>query len=1303
MANQPGFLQSAIGEIGDFFSWLKKTFQDKEVKRQTLLDLGLDPDKDVELQIPDGSLNNIEQYRKSVDADDAAFKSAVHDVKILYHATKEFIKALLDNPQDLDRILWQFFEVMGTNYVRLHRPGFYWAAQLLGFLVESGVTGQSTVKGQGTPDVTYSIITSVPYDIITKGPVVLIKNLWEFITHPVAYIQNLPEKLGKVFGNISDLETMEDAENWSELMIVLAGFFNFMEDNLPESRYLYGWDIPPRKWTDEHKEELKNSFHGERLLKKIRKAFKEQFPIDDDNAKAWQKIEAVITNATPTAIEKKIVALYNLTIEQWKRGNWSDLVSERAFSFDLKLPEDEGSTTEKRLGATLFFVSDEEVSAHFNKDPAVKIESLGGLFISLNGEVSYTKALNDNWEFKLKTSSGDVLDVYASRLADANVLGDMRLDVGLKRKADPKTGASYNLPDDSGTRLAVGEIQITGFLSKEDGGVEIGLKDNAVVISGGDGDSFLNEILPSGDVPLKFTVSVGLSRKKGFYVDHNIDALKDLLGSSKEEKKENQPPAALASPSFKLAKLEGEKKEQQPYQLLIPIHKDLGLINFDSVKWDYGPVTKGNLLGGYLKVLSTFTSKIGPLIVSVKNIGLGIEVTTPNQEGDLSSTDFSYGFKPPKGVALRIESEIISGGGFLELDFDNHRYAGVLAFKIPLEKREIGLVAVGLVNTLLPNGEKGFSMLISIGVFFNPAVPLSFGFTLNAVGGLIGIHRTMKVDILRDRIQNGAVKSIMFPENVIENASKIISDLREVFPSQKKHYVIAPFFKFGYSTPVVLEVDLGILVELPFKGRLILLGSLGVYLPNKDAAKRLGEIHVDIFGDFNFAASYILIEGRLRDSNLVGISLTGGFAFMLDCGGRPQFLLSVGGYHPRYKKPDRFPEIPRVTALIKSGDDIRLSCQYYQAITSNSYQIGFSAELVVKKGNVRAYGFLGFDALLQFDPFYFEVDIRISVEISYRGRSFFGVDMEFTLSGPEPWRAQGYAKIKILFFSLKVKFNISWGDQQKAVPIVITPDALLEKLKAQLQESGNWSAKLPEGYSGSETLRRPQEEEKQGQVFMHSSGYLELRQKLIPLNKAIEKMGNSRMEGVTRYLISDFKYGEGDPMDSKSQKPLMDHFSRGQFEDLPDSEKLSTPDFDLMLAGLEMAPAQAFDFPQTFEFTANDFEDFILGETEIIKQPSTFNWQQDRLMNVTGGRKPINVARPEELYGMVDKTPVQKEKTFKILSKDALESPERLKEKYFNSYSGAKDYLQTNWPKDEQGAWQIMQAETEERERVVLL
>ncbi len=164
-----------------------------------------------------------------------------------------------------------------------------------------------------------------------------------------------------------------------------------------------------------------------------------------------------------------------------------------------------------------------------------------------------------------------------------------------------------------------------------------------------------------------------------------------------------------------------------------------------------------------------------------------------------------------------------------------------------------------------------------------------------------------------------------------------------------------------------------------------------------------------------------------------------------------------------------------------------------------------------------------------------------------------------------------------------------------------------------------------------------------------------------------------------------------------TKKTVQDYFSRGQFEDLPDNEKLSTPDFDLMTAGIEVTPDEVFDFSADMESTPNDFEDIILGETGNARTQSSNNWQGERLMNFSGIKKRIDATRPEDLFGVVDEVPEQKGKAYKILSKEALDSPQKLKEHYFNSYSGAKDYLQTHWPKEEQREWQIVQSEVEKR------
>jgi hypothetical protein len=355
----------------------------------------------------------------------------------------------------------------------------------------------------------------------------------------------------------------------------------------------------------------------------------------------------------------------------------------------------------------------------------------------------------------------------------------------------------------------------------------------------------------------------------------------------------------------------------------------------------------------------------------------------------------------------------------------------------------------------------------------------------------------------------------------------------------------------------------------------------------------------------------------------------------------------------------------------------------------------------VKKGHAHARGFLGFNALLQFDPFYFETDIRISVEVSYRGRSFLGVDMEFLLSGPAPWRAKGYAKIKVLFFSLKLKFNYSWGSEQKLAPTFIQPDLLLEKLKIQLQQSDSWSAKLPERINMAESMRSLDESEKQEQIFIHPSGQLELRQSLIPLNQTIEKVGNSFVEQKTSYQISNFSFGEGAPVDANKINPVLEYFSRGQFVELADNEKLSTPDFDLMSAGIELSPGQTYDIPAEFQFTPSDFEEVILEEEGILRENSEFNWQEIRGMNLEGTRKAIDVSQPLELFGMLEELPEQPGKAFKILSKESLESPEQLKEGYFYSYSSAREYLQTHWQGEQQDDLQILSTEIEASEKIV--
>ena len=131
-------------------------------------------------------------------------------------------------------------------------------------------------------------------------------------------------------------------------------------------------------------------------------------------------------------------------------------------------------------------------------------------------------------------------------------------------------------------------------------------------------------------------------------------------------------------------------------------------------------------------------------------------------------------------------------------DFDREEYAGALELVI---SDWITLKAIGLVTTKMPDGSKGFSLLVIITAEFGTGFQLGFGFTLNGVGGILGLNRIVNIDPLKDGIRTGAIESVMFPENVVANAPRIISDLRQFFPSHQNIFLVGPMPKIGVSGP----------------------------------------------------------------------------------------------------------------------------------------------------------------------------------------------------------------------------------------------------------------------------------------------------------------------------------------------------------------------------------------------------------------------------------------------------------------------------------------------------------------------
>jgi hypothetical protein len=547
---------------------------------------------------------------------------------------------------------------------------------------------------------------------------------------------------------------------------------------------------------------------------------------------------------------------------------------------------------------------------------------------------------------------------------------------------------------------------------------------------------------------------------------------------------------------------------------------------------------------------------LGPLLITAQRIGLLVDVVFG--EGNLGLLGLSPKFKTPSALGLSIDAGGFKGGGFIDFNPEEESYSGMLELEF---QDRFTLKAIGLLNTRLPNGQKGFSLLIVISAEFTP-IQLGLGFKLNGVGGLLGLNRTVNIEPLRAGLRENTLSSILFPTDIIANAERIISDLKQVFPPQAERFIFGPMAKIAWGTPTLVTVDLGLVIEIPDPVRLLILGVLRAVLPDEKAP--ILRVQVNFLGEINFERRQLKFDASLYDSKLLAFTLTGDMAIRLDWGADANFLLTVGGFHPAYEPPPMdLPAIRRLTLALLEGDNPRLKLELYFAVTSNTAQFGAKLELYAAAWKFNVYGFLSFDVLFQFNPFYFIAELTAMLALRIGSSSFASINLSLTLEGPTPWKAQGTARFKICwFFTLKVRFNKTFGEARNTT----LPDLeVLPLLAEALRADDNWEGELPPRRHRLESLREAPE--LTGQMLLHPVGTLKISQKVAPLNVRIDRIGSQRPSDAREFQITAVQ------PEATANTP-QEAFAPAQFFDLTDEEKLTSASFKDFDSGVRFGDAE---------------------------------------------------------------------------------------------------------------------------------
>lgn len=1098
------FLQRLVGRFAELITNLADDFGDPAVAELMMEDLGLDPDSSAQLEIPQQNTASIDAYLARTDPDLEAFLSAIDDIVAVIEAIVSFIELASAEPTTEDGLREMAYELLVLSNLHTYRyryPAAVGLAEVLGIL------------NWGLEDY------QLPSLLFARAGDLLDTLVQAIPDGPIGFL-NKPARLADE----------DDARQHSDSLLILLALlalwrpgprrtlelldFEKPRSSRADTELLYGWDIldidaPTRAET------ISNRMLSVRLTFGYTPEGQTLFDAptgpgvgdvdhlgevdrDLDNRLVHPELAQKFADEG-RPIDGSAVVVKKL-LQRWH------IVADQTY-----LIEREADVLKVRLRPA-------DVKLETNVGIVLVPEDDGGpaLLLALGGGGKMTIPLTTDWTLaydgKTTTAVSMLLNLAAK---DVELFGPAggglsmlfsRNDKYLERRAA--------IPKFAGNDLSFGGLA----LGVEATGGRLEFKatstDNILILSSDSADSFIRKSLPGGEIRAEF--GIGLAY--------------DVVDN-------------------KLRFTEGTR-----LKVVLPMAKSFLGIELVYLTVEIAPTKEGD--AARLELSASISVRWGAFTTVIDRIGLELLLPPPKDAtGDLQ-WDQALTFKAPSGIGFAIDaSPAISGGGFLFFDRDRGEYAGVLNLAIG---GVFDLKIIGLISTDVPGRPDEFSMIAIGSIESDSGIGLPLGFTLNGAGILVGLNRSMVVNALRSGVRTGTIDNLLFPDDPVVNAPKIINDLGTVFPLTAGRNVFGGLLLLswaGQRNSFTLKV--GVAVETPEPRKLAILGQLDVALPRK--ALDIVRIKADFVGVWDQAAKTFSVDAALRDSKVGRFPLTGELAARSSWGRDKVFIVAAGGVHPAFDPPDQLPSLRPLQIAVGSSDNPRLRLQGYLAITSNTIQAGGRAELHARKSGFTLEGWVGVDALFDVSSYTIAVDFSAGVEIRRGSRVLFSLTLKATLEAFSPIRIQGKVKFKICWVSFSIPVRLTLGNP---VEVVIPAADVLDDLLTALNDRRNWGAELPEGRAALVTLREPPVGD---ELLVSPVAALSVKQQVVPLDTEIQLYNNARPKAGTSFSIGATPTLNGTPIARRDEH---EYFAPAQYLEMSDDEKLASPSFERMPAGV---------------------------------------------------------------------------------------------------------------------------------------
>ncbi|MEO8193523.1 MAG: DUF6603 domain-containing protein [Gemmatimonadales bacterium] len=454
----------------------------------------------------------------------------------------------------------------------------------------------------------------------------------------------------------------------------------------------------------------------------------------------------------------------------------------------------------------------------------------------------------------------------------------------------------------------------------------------------------------------------------------------------------------------------GERRNE----VWFPIQRTFGPVSVQQigVRWIGGPASK-------LAVLLDGGVALAGLAVGVDDLSLTMPLAriTRIDEWELGLRGLAVSYNAG-GVKI--------AGGLLQAS-DEIRYDGFLLIEVG-GRSFVAFGSYGVVD-----GDTSLFVFLVVGI---PIGGPPYFFIIGLAGGF-GYNRGLTVPAIEGVPAFPLVSAMSDPGVVTADPMEFLRGLGPSFPMERGSYWFTAGIKFTSFTLVKSQALLYVLLN-----RGLEVGILGMSQMELPPGAPLVSIELALKARFSTNEGLVSVEGRLTDNSWLlsrSCRLTGGFAFLLWFDGEHagDFVISIGGYHPRYTRPAHYPDVPRLGFNWRVGSAVTIKGEAYFALTPREVMAGGLLEAVYKSGDVKAWFSARANMYVQWRPFWFDVEIGVTVGIevdTWLGTVRTETSADLWLWGPD---VGGRVRVSLWVVSFTVRFGaaynrpsqtLSWAD-----------------------------------------------------------------------------------------------------------------------------------------------------------------------------------------------------------------------------------------------------------------------------------